>query len=635
MRIRLVPNPPHPEVLFSIVFDDLREPLPSPISWVNQFNSLVAENLELPALHHSLDKAACLPSLLEDVSFNLNTLTISCTFVDGAMEEWPLMDMACLQALQGVISDVNSSAREAEREREREQQERLERQTPPPSPTKQKGHKKQRSLLMTLVSQVFNLSSSRSSSPPSTPPPRVAPLPPVSPSATVALLSPRFLRRRARSTLVDSFRRYVVPELAPRLNSGGYYGWIVQSTFRRASARMEEIAGQQSEPFSLAVQTRGPWDAPSSGFYYQSTPLPSPPPLCEDDDSEDTDTDGSSVHTPTSSHFNTISSAYQLHASSASSSAPSPSRPNTAHASVPYEPCMTHRDLAEYTTLSTMTTHLRQLLMYSQEHAAHMENEKKSFEAVLEIRGRRRAWLNKTLVGGPRGGIMDVGLAMPFRSSPLSRCSWSSDDYELVPDYEERLAAGVRRLRLSDGPRLFPVAEESEEELCMAKELGLDEGLALEEGRAVWTGEDASECGLQVELDLPQVRPRIRTSSMRIHRRRWLDPQIPPCPDVNEVPPPLRLVTPPIPPLPQLPTSSLLCQPLAKPPPIAMGLDGELEYGMGVGPDGALDYNSSSAAEFTLSMDLPIRARVQGRRKAGGSWGRRPSLDQAFTVDIC
>ena len=54
-------------------------------------------------------------------------------------------------------------------------------------------------------------------------------------------LSPRALRRRARSTLVDAFRRFVLPELSRRFPVHGYYVWVLQSMLRRTLARMSEL----------------------------------------------------------------------------------------------------------------------------------------------------------------------------------------------------------------------------------------------------------------------------------------------------------------------------------------------------------------------------------------------------------
>ncbi|KAJ6497980.1 hypothetical protein C8R47DRAFT_1260860 [Mycena vitilis] len=80
-------------------------------------------------------------------------------------------------------------------------------------------------------------------------------------------MSPRALRRRARSTLVDAFRAHVLPELRARVGlfepsgtprrvpdeaedadidapGGGYPAWVARSMLRRAEARMRELEGQ-------------------------------------------------------------------------------------------------------------------------------------------------------------------------------------------------------------------------------------------------------------------------------------------------------------------------------------------------------------------------------------------------------
>jgi hypothetical protein len=118
--------------------------------------------LELPgpAGLHALDKAAGLVNIMEEVTFNMNTLRVNCAFLDGSKEEWPLMDTACMYALETVLFDVNEGAVEAERERRI-----LEAASRPPSPPvvsaqKFTKHKKQRSILMTLVSCVIHFSRS-------------------------------------------------------------------------------------------------------------------------------------------------------------------------------------------------------------------------------------------------------------------------------------------------------------------------------------------------------------------------------------------------------------------------------------------------------------------------------------------
>ncbi len=161
MLIQVVPNSPNPTVLFAIEFNNLLEHLPTPPAWLYQLQCLSLDDLDPPNCIHALDKAASVACLVQKLTFDIPTLTVSCAFVDGLVEEWPLMGAGCLRALEGVVDDVNDSSVEVEREKERERVEqererkRIQSLNSPPSSIKVTRHKKQRSLLMSLVAYVF------------------------------------------------------------------------------------------------------------------------------------------------------------------------------------------------------------------------------------------------------------------------------------------------------------------------------------------------------------------------------------------------------------------------------------------------------------------------------------------------
>lgn len=127
-------------------------------------------------------------SILDQVSFDLVEEKIRCIFFDGELEEWDIASvyyglmnevaqrrkLDLVRRLDSVIDDVNQSAAEMDKERKREEElreqqrrkEEEERQVaakqdnkeetavPIESPARKNrpGHKKQRSLLMNLVS---------------------------------------------------------------------------------------------------------------------------------------------------------------------------------------------------------------------------------------------------------------------------------------------------------------------------------------------------------------------------------------------------------------------------------------------------------------------------------------------------
>lgn len=148
MLLRLISTPPLPTVLFTLGFPNLPENLPYPTNWIAQLQRLAADELEIPQVSHALDKSTWIISLLEEVTFDLTCLTVTCSFIDGTVEEWPLMQCDCTQLLESVLEDVNQSALESSKEKEPMVAAPVVSPTPP-APSKK--HKKSRSLLMSFV----------------------------------------------------------------------------------------------------------------------------------------------------------------------------------------------------------------------------------------------------------------------------------------------------------------------------------------------------------------------------------------------------------------------------------------------------------------------------------------------------
>jgi hypothetical protein len=135
-------------MLFTISFipTDLQ---PLPPNWDSQLAILSATDLELPRSIYALDMCTWFTEILEQVTFDVVSLTVSAVFTDGHTEDWPLMDRACVRILEGIVDGLRQTVR----------------QPPlppaPPSPTvspvfkKPAKHKKQRSLLMQLVQYVM------------------------------------------------------------------------------------------------------------------------------------------------------------------------------------------------------------------------------------------------------------------------------------------------------------------------------------------------------------------------------------------------------------------------------------------------------------------------------------------------
>ncbi|KAG6854165.1 hypothetical protein C0991_009817 [Blastosporella zonata] len=616
-------------VVFSVVFEDL-DPIPNPSTWAAQLQNLRLDELEVPALVHSLDKAAGIVTLLEEVTFDLSTNTISCHFVDGSMERWPLVGAQCVKALESVVRDVNESlaierAMELEKQREEELERRLQEAPMPPPTAKPPRHKKQRSLLMTLVASIIPLYSPSSNSRLPTPPPT-----PISEKIPSDTISPRDRRRRARSDLVDAFRRYALSELSQHFPRGGYTTWIIQSMLRRTTETMSRLvreAGGSTDCDPLFLHH--PHE--SEFFSITAESLPSTPSVSDDEDDGDTfttDTDGSSLHTPTSPQVQQFVPGY-------------PVKPHN-HVSRSPRRLLSESTYLLYEQHAALASRLRTLVAIDTARQEQDADDLQHHHHLLEIRGRRRAWLNKTLHGGVRSQHVDLAMAMVFRSSPLAQQSWSGDDYEYIPDehmeavprwleYEEydRMELMVKReRRCTMTSRLFPVSEEEDGEgidnaaILDVQEVDLDGfDIDLECGVRCDTYDESSEDGggiqISFEIERPQLRPRVRTSSMYKHRLR--------------VPPPVQMA-PERPSTPQLGAASLLCQPLSTvgssqddfpQPPEYTEVDVSLNVSQ-VDISGYGGFDKYAEDEFTLAMDLPISVRVQDRGILANK--RRPSF---------
>ena len=568
--------------------------------------------------------------------------------------------------------------------------------------------------------------------------------------------SPRALRWRARSVLVDAFRRFVLPEIISRSTYGsyrnyhainvdfcgpdgtgrvgaGYYVWTIESVLRRAGERMDNLAqmaavaaaeaGKErdrktrsnffprfsvprrkaSGPNHLVISTRRSAeedraqrerDRREAEYFAATTQSVQSPHLfsdeeedvtdlvrpksslqCrdndpttngdEDADSIETDTDGSSVHTPSSGHETFIFPPPSKPGNQnmppllppkgavrVESPTPVAAKPPSATL-IPEGPppgSLPPTEMAEYKSLSRLTGKLQYLLIGARARAAQAESEAQQREVVLEVRSRRRAWLNRSL--GPvspstdangntcYGYIATCTMSAPYRSSTLAKCMWTAEDWEYAPDdgdeaifqertrsfasddveqvgfgYQLRRMGSERRAKRGE-PKLFPVTEEEEEEdfipeqgdeealmgTRMKEEDGLRElelgvaglGLDLEAGEMAWIEDEGggsktntSLVKTGIEPDRPKVRK--RTSSMYEQKSPFGRSQTQHFSQTEQKMTFYDSSQP------GLTTSSLLCQPLTKPqivfvpPPICESFVGEIK----------------DSGEFTLSMDLP------------------------------
>jgi hypothetical protein len=235
------------------------------------------------------------------------------------------------------------------------------------------------------------------------------------------------LRQRARSGLLDAYRRFVVRELKTRLPAGGYTIWIAQRTLRRTEEDMARLMEFSTSSISTSL--------PDFSFDCQTATVPDD--LFAYDDDVDatsetvslsrtvgTESDGSSVHTPDST------CAFRR--------------------GTPATLAITDPDAEAFAALSRRALRLREHLIHSEVAQRNAATDEAALLAIAEVRGRRRAWLNRQLRGG--APLSDIGFATPVLSSQLVR-------------HASVTAASIASLHLQGVPqRLFPVAEENEED---------------------------------------------------------------------------------------------------------------------------------------------------------------------------
>ncbi|KAG9308305.1 hypothetical protein JVU11DRAFT_12068 [Chiua virens] len=275
MRICLIPPSPHPTILYGLTFPSvLALPGFSPNAtigpaWSSQLQLLSSVlQLEPPSNIHMLDRAVGLVARVEELCMDVPQKEIMVKFVDGRAIIIP-MNSDCVRILLGVAVDVKG-CNEPESQRSSMESGAYPGSTtgsiedPPPSPTKssKRGkHKRQRSLLFSLISLLVpkSLSSSSSRPPPPSSVPPPTPLPPLPTPKRVFLISPQrpsfasaqpdpeFLRKRARAALIDVWRRHVVSALTPQhLPAAGYIEWTLISMASKLRAEIDTFKTVES-----------------------------------------------------------------------------------------------------------------------------------------------------------------------------------------------------------------------------------------------------------------------------------------------------------------------------------------------------------------------------------------------------
>lgn len=257
------------------------------------------------------------------------------------------------------------------------------------------------------------------------------------------------IRRRARGQFVDIYRSWILPELKRRSNFSDYYSWILRSLLERNKAHVSYLLEQVGAPAP-----------PTEDDYLLSRTNKVLPPSRESstgtEDEGDglsiaatTDTDGSSIHTPTEG-VSLYRNSYL----------------NTEFPRTPSPQEFTPEDLELYHSLSQEGDRLRQLIHRNDLFESRITGDEAQLHSMLEVKSRRRAWSNRDFCGG--APMAFVGLATPFKSSPLARCepitpeaasSWTPGHNSRDSSHYLCVTSGAHDLS-----ELFPEVEEGYEE---------------------------------------------------------------------------------------------------------------------------------------------------------------------------
>ncbi|KAG2130139.1 uncharacterized protein EDB93DRAFT_1180957 [Suillus bovinus] len=249
--------------------------LPPP-AWSNQLHHLTSVlHLDSPPSIHVFDHSVGLVTRIIKVMFDLPTKEVVVSFVNGCIEKLP-MNSQCMQMLQSVVDDVKACTEQESRRDSFEYatsasicsnpaslQDIPSTPIAPLKSLKLSRHKKQCSLLFSLIFSLVPHSLSPPPAPPpspTTPCPSLPPLPPIPPitshdtsfspipqspiSCNPAFLSSTdlpILCCHACAMLIDAWRRHVVSALLNQNHYAGYIEWVLCGMATRACAQLREL----------------------------------------------------------------------------------------------------------------------------------------------------------------------------------------------------------------------------------------------------------------------------------------------------------------------------------------------------------------------------------------------------------
>ncbi|WWD20675.1 hypothetical protein CI109_105151 [Kwoniella shandongensis] len=351
------------------------------------------------------EKSSWICGIVDDVTFSLPTATIAVNLIDGTSITMPITP-SCVAQLHRVIEEVHLSftapAQAPAPPRTSTSSIASNASTSstksvPPSPTT--SRRSPSALLLSLLSPLL------SSSTPSVVSRSSLAAPPCAPA--------RVHRRQARSILVDTYRRYVLPVLKEQLPSA-FLPWAIKSETTR---QLEEYA-KLKEEINQLLESSG---VDRNASYSRSRSSSASSTVSLSDDESDMESTPSPI-TPATSVFSNTSGC------------PTPARSRSAQSpqsfllSIPPAHCLPVHARATYSGYLARLTQIASRVSQIRKLGIRYEREegKRHWLEGLE-RGRaadkslRRAFSNGYL---PANGLLN---AEPSKSSKLWR-SWTADD---------------------------------------------------------------------------------------------------------------------------------------------------------------------------------------------------------------
>jgi len=335
--------------------------------------------------------------IIDDVTFSLPLQNVRISFIDGSITTLPL-DSTCGESLKCVVDQVNLSFAPKTPSRPSSRASSSSAASSRSSPVTSRRSSPS-ALLLTLLSPLLPTTNTQSSRHYESSDPQYA---------------SRMHRRQARSLLVDTYRRYVLPELKSSL-PGAYLSWAIESEVAQRTVEYEEI---KLDINSVLASTGYDTDAARASIKTRARSFTSSTTSSNGSDSDDE----VSQDTPMSSVHSSRCSSPQDRLKTTSPHAFLLAIPPAHELPQAYRQTYSHQ-LAELTRIASRLSSIKKLdVQFEREESKRrwLENLERG---KAGDRALRKAWSN----GQTR--VTRTSYYIPTRSSSLWR-SWTAEDQE-------------------------------------------------------------------------------------------------------------------------------------------------------------------------------------------------------------